>query len=215
MNSKSLNLTPRELSLLRRLNTPIKIQNFLDDIPINFEQNGETNMSPRRVLKENTAHCFEGALLGALALSFHGFPPLIMDLKSEHPDVDHVIAPYKINGYWGAISKTNHGTIRFRDPVYKTIRELAMSYFHEWFMDKNGKKTLRSFSNPYDMGKYKKDWETSEKDLWDLVDILDDVPHYKVAPNKNLKYLRIADSVERSAGKITEWGRDGKRNKLS
>lgn len=211
MNLNSLNLTKKELSILHRLNTPIKIQNFIDDIPTNFEQNGETNMSPRRVLRENKAHCFEGAFVAALALWIHGHKPLIMDLKAIHPDVDHVVAPYKINGYWGCISKTNHATIRYRDPIYKTIRELAMSYFHEWFMDKNGKKTLRSFSNPYDLRKYKKDWVTEEKDLWDLVDILDEVPHFKVAPDKNLKLLRIADTMERKAGKIVEWGRDGKR----
>jgi hypothetical protein len=211
MNFTSLGLTKKELSLLRRLNTPIKIQNFLDDIPTNFELNGETNMPPRRTLREGKAHCFEGALVAALALWIHGHKPLIMDLKSIHPDVDHVVAPYKINGYWGCISKTNHATIRYRDPVYKTIRELAMSYFHEWFLDKNGKKTLKSFSEPYDLRKYKNNWITEEKDLWDLVDILDDLPHFKVAPDKNLKLLRTADTMERKAGKIVEWRRDGRR----
>lgn len=211
MNFTSLGLTKKELSLLRRLNTPGKIQNFLDDIPTNFELNGETNMSPRKTLREGKAHCFEGALIAALALWINGHKPLIMDLKSIHPDVDHVVAPYKINGYWGCVSKTNHATIRYRDPVYKTIRELAMSYFHEWFLDKNGKKTLKSFSEPLDLRKYKKDWVTEEKDLWDLVDILDGLPHFKVAPDKNLKLLRTADTMERKAGKIVEWGRDGKR----
>lgn len=210
-NLKALSLSKKELSVLRKLNTPIKIQNYLDNIPTNFELDNETYMSPRRVLKTNTAHCFEGALLAALALWVNGYKPLIIDMKAIHPDVDHVIAPYKINGYWGCISKTNHATIRFRDPVYKTIRELAMSYFHEWFMDKNGKKTLRSFSAPYDLRKFKGDWIGEEKELDELVEIIDNLPHFKVAPEKNLKLLRTADKMERKAGCIQEWGTDGKR----
>lgn len=211
MNFTSLGLTKKELSLLRRLNTPIKIQNFIDDIPTNFELEGETNKSPRRTLRENKAHCLEGALLAALALWMHGHKPLIMDMKSTDDDVDHVIAPFKINGYWGCISKTNHATIRYRDPVYKTIRELAMSYFHEWFMDKDGRKTLRSFSDPYDLSKFKGNWVTEEKDLWEISELLDGLKHFKVAPEKNIKMLRIADTMERKAGKIQEWGRDGIR----
>lgn len=211
MKLEKLGLTKKEISILRRLNTPIKIQNFLDDIPTNFELNGMTNMSPQRTLRENKAHCFEGALLAALAFWVNGHEPLIMDLRSKSPDVDHVIAPFKINGYWGCVSKTNHATIRYRDPVYKTIRELVMSYFHEWFMNKNGKKTLRDFSEPYNLKKYKKNWVTEESELWDLVDALDELPHFKIAPDKNLKMLRTADTMERRAGKIQEWGRDGKR----
>jgi hypothetical protein len=207
----NLGLTKKEFSIFKKLNTPIKIQDFLDDMPTNFEKGGETNMSPRRALRENKAHCFEGALIAAAALWINGEEPLIMDMKAPHPDVDHVLCVYKRNGYWGAISKTNHATIRFRDPVYKSIRELAMSYFHEWFMDKNGKKTLRSFSNPYNMKKQGVDWITSEKDLWHLVDVLDALPHFDVAPKKNLKLLRKADAMERKAGKIVEWGKDGKR----
>lgn len=207
----NFSLTKEELSILRKLNTPIKIQNFLDDMPINFEKDGYTNMSPRRALRENKIHCFEGALIAALALWINGEEPLIMDMKSSKEDVDHVLCVYKRNGYWGAISKTNHATIRFRDPVYKTVRELAMSYFHEWFMDKNGMKTLRSFSNPYNLKKEKIDWITNEKDLWHLVDVLDNLPHFDVAPKKNLNLLRPADKMERKAGKIVEWGKDGYR----
>ncbi|MDB5204779.1 MAG: hypothetical protein JWP09_807 [Candidatus Taylorbacteria bacterium] len=211
MNFDSLGLTKSELAILRRLNTPIKIQNFIDDIPTNFELDGETNKSPRRTLRENKAHCLEGALLAALALWINGHKPLIMDMKSTDNDVDHVIAPFKINGYWGCVSKTNHATIRYRDPVYKTIRELAMSYFHEWFMDVDGTKTLRSFSEPYDLRKFKKNWITEEKDLWEISELLDSLKHFKVAPEKNIKMVRVADAMERKAGKIQEWGRDGKR----
>lgn len=208
---KTFGLSNKEFAILKKLDTPVKIQNFLDRVPTNYEKNGETNMSPRRSLRMNKIHCFEGALIAATALWINGEEPLIMDMRSEHPDVDHVLCVYKRNGYWGAISKTNHATIRFRDPVYKTIRELAMSYFHEWFMDKNGKKTLRSFSNPYNLKKLGRSWITSEEDLWHLVGILDDLPHYDVAPKKNLKLLRRADPMERKAGKILEWSKTDPR----
>lgn len=132
-------LTKKELVILRRLTTPIKIQNFLDSIPRNHEKQGETYLSPRQVLKQNKAHCFEGALVAALALWLQGERPLLFDLKAEGDD-DHVVALYKRNNYWGAISKTNHATLRFRDPVYRNLRELALSYFHEYFETKKDEK---------------------------------------------------------------------------
>jgi hypothetical protein len=147
------NFSKSELAILNKLSTPIKIQDFLDTIPINFEKKGETHMSPRRVLRENKAHCIEGALLAAVALWLHGHEPLLLDLKAHPHDDDHVVALYKINNLWGAISKSNHSTIRFRDPVYKTIRELALSYFHEYFEEKSGKKVLYSYSKPFNLKK--------------------------------------------------------------
>lgn len=204
-------LTKKEFLIFKKLDTPIKIQDFLNQLPINYEKKGETNMSPRRALREQKAHCFEGALIAALALWINGEEPLIMDMRSTLDDWDHVLALYKQNGHWGAISKTNHATIRYRDPVYRSIRELVMSYFHEWFMNINGKKTLRNFSNPYNLKKQGMDWITSEKDLWHLVKVLDRLPHFDVAPKKNLKLLRPADKMEMKAGKIVEWKKSDKR----
>jgi hypothetical protein len=205
------NLTKEELRLFKKLNTPIKIQDFLDSLPINFEKKGETNMSPRRVLQERKAHCMEGALLAAAILWFHGEDPLLMDLQAMPYDADHVVAIYKINGLWGAISKTNHATVRFRDPIYKTPRELAASYFHEYFLDsdrktvKAGQKVLHSYSKPFNLKKFGHDWITSEDDLWDLAVELDESPHYSLYPAKNKKYIRKADAMERNAGKLIEW----------
>lgn len=126
-------LTRKEYETLARLSTPIKIQDFLDSLPMNWEKKGDTHMSPRRVLATRKAYCIEGALLAAAALWIHGEPPLLMNLSSlfGKGDVDHVIALYKRADYFGAVSKTNHATIRFRDPIYRTPRELALSYFHE------------------------------------------------------------------------------------
>jgi hypothetical protein len=200
-------LTKSEERTLRRLSTPIKIQDFLDKLPMNWEKNGDTHMSPRRVLREKRAHCIEGALLAATALWLIGEPPLIMNLSSRlgRGDVDHVVALYKRGGRWGAISKTNHSTIRFRDPIYRTPRELALSYFHEWFMNETGEKTLECYSKPLDMRKFGTDWITSEKDLWNIADALSERKHYFLVPKGNWRYVRKADSMELKAGKLLEW----------
>ena len=201
-------LTVREQQSLQKLDSPIAIQDFLDSIPMNHEKKGETHFSPRRVLREKKAHCIEGALLAAAALWLHGERPLLMDLcadKKRYDDDDHVVALYKRNGYWGAISKTNHATIRFRDPVYKTLRELALSYFHEWFMNKNGIKSMQSYSRPLDMTRFGTDWVTTEEDLWFVDDALNALPHYPLVPAKNGKFIRKADAMELKAGRFIEW----------
>ncbi|MEK7554069.1 MAG: hypothetical protein AAB517_01745 [Patescibacteria group bacterium] len=200
-------LTRAEERTLRLLSTPIKIQNFLDSLPLNYEKSGDTHMSPRRVLRNKKAHCIEGALLAATALWLHGELPIIMNLSSRlgKGDVDHVVALYKRNGFWGAISKTNHSTIRFRDPIYQTPRELALSYFHEWFVNKTGEKVLECYSKPLDMRKFGMDWITSEKDLWNIADALSERKHYFLVPKGNWRYVRRADPMELKAGKLTEW----------
>jgi hypothetical protein len=197
-------LNKNEINLLKRLDSPIKIQKFLDSLPINWEKDGETYMSPRRLIKNKTAHCLEGAMFSALCIWYHGGKPLILDLKSFTGD-DHVVALYKINNFWGAISKTNHATLRFRDPVYKNVRELAVSYYHEYFNTKTGEKILESFSRPFDLSKINHDWVTAEHELFELAEKLDEIKHYNFVPKSQLKYLRRADKMELIAGNILEW----------
>jgi hypothetical protein len=198
-------LTKSELKIFRALSTPAKIQDFLDRLPINFELEGETCMSPRRVLKERTAHCMEGAMLAALALRLLGHKPLVVDLKVTDEDDDHVIAVFKQKGFWGAISKTNHGTIRYRDPVYRTIRELVMSYFHEYTTPR-GDKILRSFTRPLDLSRFdKRGWMTAEEDVWYVPHFIDDARHYPVITNAQVRTLRRADAMERKIGAVLEW----------
>lgn len=209
--SAGLGLTKEELGVLRKLKTPIQIQDFLDTLPINYEKKGETHMSPRRVLRERKAHCIEGALLAAAAFWIHGEEPLLLDLTAAAEDDDHVVALYKKNGYWGAISKTNHATLRFRDPIYHSLRELALSYFHEWFLDENGLKMLRSYSMPLNMKRLGSEWVTAEEDLWHLDEALDSLPHFSLLPAKNKKHLRPADGMERRAGALREWSKKDKR----
>lgn len=197
-------LTKDELALFKKLKNPIDIQDYLDTVPFNFQKKIETYYSPREVIKNNTAHCLEGALLAALALWLNGEPPLILDLKAPK-EVDHVVAIYKRNGYFGAISKTNHACLRFRDPAYKTIRELVMSYYHEYFDNKTGEKLLMSYSNPIDLSKYKTSWTVSDEKLDWIVDIIESRKHFQTISLKNKKYIRKADKVERKAGEVVEW----------
>ena len=127
---EDLGLTPAEYRTLARLSTPPKIQAFLDAIPQNFEIGGQTCLPVREVLRQRRAMCIEGAMLAACALWVNGDPPLLFDLKAKG-DYDHVVAIYRRGGCWGALSKTNSVPLRGRDPVYRNLRELAMSYFHE------------------------------------------------------------------------------------
>jgi len=197
-------LTPEERRLFGRLRTPARIQDFLETLPINFESERKTCMSPRRVLETRSAHCLEGALLAAAALWFHGRPPILLDLKADRRDVDHVVALFRVAGRWGAISKTNHAVLRYRDPVYRTPHELAMSYFHEYFGD-DGRKTLVSHSAPFDLSRRGGGWVTSSRNLWHLSYALDVSRHIPIAPRDALRRLRRADPIERRAGLLVAW----------
>lgn len=205
-----LGLTKKELIILKKLSNPQKIQDFLDKIPLNWEKNGETYMSPRRVLRENKAHCLEGAMLAGVAMWLNGKKPLLLDLKTSEGD-DHIVALFKQGGLWGAISKTNHPSLRYRNPIYKTIRELALSYFHEYYSGKNGKRILRSYSQTFDLKKLGTDWIISEKELYHIAEALDDSRHYSLFPNQNVKFFRRAHPLELKADELSEWSKDDPR----
>ncbi len=217
---KNFGYNKEEIRLFRKLSTPAKIQDYLNSIPFNFEK-GSYCMSPRFVVKNKKAHCVEGAVFAAAVLEFQGFKPLVLDLRStEKPyDYDHVIAVYKKDGYFGSISKTNHGVLRYREPVYKTIRELVMSFFHEYFLD-TGVKTLREYSVPLNLNKFnhssraklttgqiKINWRTTEGDISEITEYLDDIRHYKILSPKQIKNLRKADKIEIEMGKIVDHNR--------
>ena len=198
-------LTSPERKIFARLTSPSKIQDYLDTLPINFEMAGETYMSPRRTLRTKKAHCFEGALVAAAALAFHGQKPLLMDLRTVHPYEDHIVALFRSGGLWGAISKTNHVILRYRDPVYRSVRELAMSYFHE-YIESDGKKSLREYSAPFDLSRYAPaQWITATEEMHWLVDALDACRHSPIAPKKIMRTLREAARIEIKAGDLVEW----------
>ncbi len=198
---EDLGLTKAEFAILRRLNTPEKIQAYLDAIPQNFEIGGETCLSVREALNQRRALCIEGAMIAAAALWVHGEPPLLMDLKATR-DYDHIVTLFRRNGCWGAISKTNHPVLRWRDPVYRSLRELAMSYFHE-YCNKRHQKTLRSYSVAFDMRRLDpKVWVTQTKSCWDVGWAPDAARHYPLISKRQAKLLRLRDPLEREAQKL-------------
>mgnify|MGYP003544685245 CR=1 FL=1 len=194
-----------ELKFLSSLSTPQKIQTFLEEIPFNYEKSGETCMSPLRVLKEQKAHCIEGAMLACVCLMLQGEKPLIVSLKVTPDDYDHIITIFRRNEYYGAISKTNHVVLRYRDPVYRSVRELVMSYFHEYFLTSNGEKTLLGYTDPINMRRFGTKWITAEEDLWNIAEVIFDTPINTIVPKENQRYIRPAQAFEQKIGAIKEW----------
>lgn len=212
MKSAFKNFTSAELKVLQRLSTPQKIQDYLDSLEMNFSD-ADPCFCPQQVIQKRKAHCMEGALFAAAALWFHGHEPLLLDLTTTSNDEDHVVALFKQkfgkNYFWGAISKTNHAVLRYREPIYRTVRELALSYFHEYFLD-TGKKTLRSYSRPFNLARprlLKLDWLTSQKGIMELIQAMAESKHQEILSGQQIKNLRKADAIEISAGKIVEWKR--------
>ncbi|MFZ2522075.1 MAG: hypothetical protein WAX44_04395 [Minisyncoccia bacterium] len=201
--------TKKEIELFKRLNTPSKIQDYINKIPFNFDERGDSCMSPRRVLEKNKADCIEGAILASVILEFHGWKPLLLDLRSvKKPyDYDHVVALFRVDGYWGAISKTNHSVLRYREAIYRDVRELVMSFFHEYFLD-SGKKTLREYSDSLNMNYFNKiNWRISHKDLAEVLIKLDKIKHHKILTKKQEKNLRKADKIEIESTKMVEYNK--------
>jgi len=209
-SAETLGLTSGEFAVLRRLRTPERIQQFLYGLKQNFELQGETCNSVRTVLKERRAHCIEGAITAACALWIHGEPPLLLDLQAVH-DFDHVVALFRRNGRWGAISKTNGIGLRWRDPVYRSLRELAMSYLHEYY-NKRDHKTLRTYSRPYDLRRMKPEtWVTAENGAWDLVDELEATRHYRLMSPAQVRSMTRRDPFEREVGNLLQYRKPGKK----
>jgi hypothetical protein len=191
--------------LFSRLNTPSRIQDYLDTLPVNFELSGESNFSPIDVFRNKTAHCFEGAIFAAAALAFHGHKPLLMDFATAYDDEDHTVALFMRGTYWGAISKINHAVLKFRDPVYASPRELAMSYFHEYYVW-DGRKSLRGYSKPFDLAKYPPEkWCTAGESLDWLIRVLSKTHYFPVVPENYERHLRRASKIELKALKIVEY----------
>jgi hypothetical protein len=190
-------LLPAELRTLRSLNTPVKIQKFVDGLTYQY---ANTAGSPRRVLRERRGHCLEGALVAAAAFRVNGHPPLVMDLEAVRDD-DHVIALYRERGLWGGVAKSNYAGLRFRAPVYRSLRELALSYFENYY-NLRGERTLRAYSVPIDLSRLDaKHWMTDEEDVWSVTDLLIAARHFPIAPDKVTRALPRLDRRSFEAGK--------------
>jgi hypothetical protein len=194
-------LSKAERQVFRKLTTPAKIQQFLDHLGYNLEPNGDTCYSPRMVLRERVAHCMEGALVAAAALRFLGFPALLVDLEGIR-DTDHVLAVYKLNDRWGAVAKSDYSGLRSREPVYQSIRELAMSYFEHYF-NPQGEKTLRTYSRAVDLKRFDKlGWICAEEDVWYIPEYLCDIPHTRILTRKMELSLSPMDDRLYKAGRL-------------
>jgi len=199
-------LSSAELAFFRRrLNTPVKIQAFLDAIPYNTEKDGDTFRSPRRVLYDETANCIEGAVLAAAAMRVQGEPPLIMDLTAVR-DEDHVIAVFRRRGLWGSIGTSKFTGLRYREPVYRSLRELAMSYFEHYF-NLAGERTLRGHGRPVNLGRFDRiHWMTSDEDLWPIAEHLERIPHVTLVPQVIARRLTPLDQQLKAAGTLNHPG---------
>jgi hypothetical protein len=191
--------TPAEYAVLRALRTPEKIQSFIDSLTYNKEVGGDTCRSPRRVLRDRTAHCMEGALFGAAALRLLGHPPLLLDFEAVRDD-DHVIAIFQRHGHWGAVAKSNYSGLRYREPVYRNLRELAMSYFEHYYNHRR-EKTLRNYSRPVNLKRFDPiQWMTTEDDVWDIPYYLTTISHTPLLAPKLIPHLGKVDDRLFAAG---------------
>jgi hypothetical protein len=199
-SAKGWGFTGHELSALRALRDPAGIQRALDAMPYHL---ATTAWSPRRVLRERTAHCLEGAIFAAAALRVLGFPPLLLDLEAVQ-DSDHVVAVFRVRGHWGAIAKSNFAGLRYREPVYRTPRELAMSYFED-YMNLRGERTLRAFSRPVNLAAFDRrhpGWMTSGGEVWWIAEHLARVPHTRLLTPAMIRGLSTVGRRSLSAGLV-------------
>ncbi len=200
MNPNSFSTSER--AVFRRLATPEKIQRFLDhDLGYNKEKSGPTCRSPRRVLRDRIAQCMEGALFGAAALRMQGFRPLLVDLEAVRDD-DHVLAVFRWHGHWGAVAKSNYAGLRFREPVYRTLRELVMSYFEHYY-NLTGEKTLRTYSRPVNLERFDPiGWMTTEEHVWQIPEYLCTIRHIPVLAQGMERRLSRMDERLKAAGMV-------------
>ncbi len=202
--ARTLGLSRSHAAILAALTSPETIQDFVVALPTNFEPEGDTCLSVAETLRQRKAHCIEGAFVAACALWINGEPPLLMDFQSGGGDDDHVIALFRRDGCWGAISKSNHIWLRWRDPIYRSLRELAMSYFHEYVL--GPKKTLRRYSRPYDLRRVDpKLWVTNQNDCWEVAEAVDTIRHYPLLTAAQARRLKPRDPTEVKAGKVVQF----------
>ena len=194
--SETFGLSRADARTLRALKTPSRIQKFIDGLQYQY---ADTAGSPQRTLRERRGHCLEGALVAAAALRLNGRRPLLMDLEAVHDD-DHVVALYREAGLWGGIAKSNFAGLRFRAPVFRTLRELALSYVDHYY-NLRGERTLRAYAGPIDLCRLdKQNWMTSEEEVWCVAEMLIAARHYPLFPHKVARALPRLDRRSFEAG---------------
>ncbi len=190
--------TAGEQAILRALDSPYGVQRYLDQLPYTTDHQ---TRSPRRVLRDGCAHCMEGALFAAAALRFLGHRPLILNLRAWNDD-DHVLAIYRVRGHIGAVGKSNFSGLRYREPIHRSYRELALSYFEPYF-NTIGERSLRAYSRPLDLSSFDAQaWMTTEEDLAWIGERLDRVRHYPLADEETVRSLQLVDKRSYDAGML-------------
>ena len=197
-----LGLRRREAAILARLRTPERIQDFVSAFPTNFESGGDTCLSVASALRAGHAHCLEGAFVAACALWLAGAPPLLVEMQATGDD-DHAVALFRRGRHWGAISKTNHVWLRYRDPIYRSPRELVMSYFHEY--TRGPKKTLRSHSRVFDMRTLDPAlWVSNPDDCWQAANALSAARRHPIVTAAQARRLKPRDEMETRANALLQ-----------
>lgn len=192
-------LTDGEAARLRRLTPPWRIQQRLDAMDYDVEAKG--CRSPRRALREGRVQCMDGALFAAAALRLQGHRPLLLDLEAVQDD-DHVLAVFRAGGGWGAIGRSNYSGLRYREPIHRTLRELALSYFESYF-NLRREKTLRRYSVPVDLSRFDgRHWMTAEEDLWDIPEYLVGIRHFPLVSAAEVRRLGTVDPRMFAAGLV-------------
>lgn len=202
MTTNHLGFSAAERATFKRLRTPEKIQRFLDeDVGYDLGRGGARCRSPRIVLRERLAACVDGALFAAAALRMNGFPPLLVDLEAERDD-DHVLAVFRRHGLWGALAKSNYAGLRYREPVYRSVRELVMSYFEHYY-NLRGEKSLRRYSRPVNLRRFDSiHWMTADTDVWAVPHYLCEITHAPLLPQAVARKLTRMDKRLFAAGLV-------------
>ena len=191
--------TRQEATVFRTLTSAEKIQRFLDEDVV-YDPSVSCR-SPRRLLRDRRGHCMEGALFASTALRLLGHPPLILDLEARRDD-DHVLAVFRRDDLWGALGKSNYAGLRYREPVYKTLRELVMSYFEHYF-NPRGERTLRGYSRPINLARFDSTgWMTAEDDPWLIPNYLTTITHTPILPRHVAARLTTQDPRLKAAGEF-------------
>ena len=194
-----LHWTPAERRVLGKLSTPYRVQEFLDSLAY---RNESVYCCPRQVLRERRAHCFDSALFAAAAFRLIGCEPLILDMRSIRHDDDHVIAIFKHGSCFGAVAKSNYAGLRWREPIYRSLRELVMSYF-ELYFNLAGQKTLREYSRPLNLKRFdRQHWAFSNEILPQIAETLDLLPHYSLLSKQQIRRLHRVDKRSFVSGTV-------------
>jgi len=186
-----------ELKILSKLNSPAKIQEFVDEIPYSTDK---FYRCPHTVLRDRKAHCFDGAMFAAAAFRMNGYPPLVLDMLPNDRDDDHILALYKKNNHWGAVAKSNFVGLRFREPIYRNLRELVLSYFDDYY-NLNGEKTLRGYTNPLNLSAFdNQQWMTRDEAMEAIAERMDRLRKFNLLTEEMVAGLSLKDKRSLEAG---------------